>query len=70
MVSSVCVSLPCKDFIHADHTVEQGAHLLSTALASFSELDLVGRRVLSVNFWRSPGLVRKHGEDVQNCGDI
>lgn len=52
----VCVSevffLPCKDFIHADHTVEQGAHLLSTALASFSELDLVERRVLSVNFWR------------------
>ena len=49
---SVKFFLPCKDFIHADHTVEQGAHLLSTALASFSELDLVERRVLSVNFWR------------------
>lgn len=42
------------DFIHADHTVEQGAHLLSmAAIALKSDLDLVGRRVLSVNFWRN-----------------
>lgn len=41
------------DFIHADHTVEQGAHLLSTALESFNGLELGGRRVVSVNFWRN-----------------
>eukprot|EP00438_Fugacium_kawagutii_P029244 Skav229579 [mRNA] locus=scaffold568:844656:845797:+ [translate_table: standard] len=42
------------DFIHADHTVEQGAHLLSMAATALkSDVDLVGRRVLSVNFWRN-----------------
>ena len=47
-----------QDFIHADHTVEQGAHLLSTALESFNGLELGGRRVVSVNFWRTGWALR------------
>jgi len=60
------------DFIHADHTVEQGAHLLSTALASFSELDLVERRVLSVNFWRNARAkaIQNHHMAVVNAQTI
>lgn len=61
------------DFIHADHTVEQGARLLSTALESFGGLNFTGRRVLSVNFWRNArakALIKNHHMAVVNAQTI
>ena len=40
------------DFIHTDCTVEAGARQLSRALDGLN-LKFKGRRVLSLNFWRT-----------------